>query len=206
MSEQSGTPQTSRGSRGMDGEFGSSPSSLYVMGMSLLLLSLTILFAASMVGYVIVRLRAPVWPPAGTPPLPWGLWISTVILLGCSLTIHLALNHARENRQAGLRRMMLAATLLGAAFLVLQALNWIDLIAAQMTIRHSLYAFTFYTLTGLHALHVMAGVGQLAFVTRRAWAGAYGPSQHIGVTLSAMYWHFLDLVWIVMFACLLMLS
>jgi len=188
------------------GEFAASPSSIHVLGMAIFLVSLTILFIASTAGYIIVRLRATEWPPPGTPPLPWGLWLSTAVLIGCSVAIHRALLAARQDAQPSLRRSMAAALALGTAFLVVQSVNWAQLVEAEMTIRASLYAFTFYTLTGLHAVHVIGGLIQLAVVTRRAFSGAYSADSHIGVTLSAMYWHFLDAIWLVLFLCLMALS
>lgn len=181
-------------------------SSNAVLGMGIFLVSLSILFAATMVGYIVVRLRAEQWPPPGTPALPWTMWLSTAILIGCSFAIHRALIKVRSGEQPALRRAMMASLILGILFLLVQTLNWAQLIQAQMTVRSSLYAFTFYTLTGLHALHVIAGVIQLEIVTRRTWRGIYTPESHLGIRLSAMYWHFLDAVWLVMFLCLMALS
>lgn len=191
---------------GMAGEFSPSASSVHVLGMAIFLISLTILFAATMAGYIIVRLRAAQWPPPGTPSLPWGLWISTAILIGCSAAIHRALLKARQGDQRTLRHSLVAAFACGAGFLAAQTINWISLVAVELTIKSSLYAFTFYTLTGLHAAHVIGGLVQLGIVTRRAFEGRYGPGAHIGVTLSAMYWHFLDAMWLVLFLCLMALS
>ena len=66
----------------------------------------------------------------------------------------------------------------------------------------SLYAWTFYVLTALHALHVLGGLPPMLIVTVRALRMGYGPSDHRGLVYCAMYWHFLDAVWIVLYAIL----
>ena len=95
----------------------------------------------------------------------------------------------------------------GFHFLLVQTWNWWGLIAAKMTATSkNLYAFTFFMLTGLHAAHVIGGVILLGVVTARAAQGRYGSGRHNGVTYAAMYWHFLDAVWIVLFAVLVLFA
>jgi heme/copper-type cytochrome/quinol oxidase subunit 3 len=65
--------------------------------------------------------------------------------------------------------------------------------------------FTFYLLTGLHALHVIGGMVLLGAVTAKAFAGRYSATYHPGVTYAAMYWHFLDVVWLVMFVLIFLI-
>ena len=172
------------------------------LGIKLLVASLSMLFVASMFGYAMIRMRAPAWPPPGMPRLPRGLWISTVILVAGSVAIESALRAARRNRQPALRMTLAATSTLGLAFLVSQGLNWFSLVAARLTVRTNLYGFTFYTLTGLHAVHVIGGLIPLGVVTARAFAGRYDASRHAGIEYTAIYWHFLDVVWLVMFAVL----
>jgi cytochrome c oxidase subunit 3 len=172
--------------------------------MTLFLLALGVLFAASMVGYLVVRLRAPSWPPAGSPRLPQGLWVSTLLLLLSSVTIHRAVRRAEQGNAPGLRNWLLATTVLGAAFLVSQVLNWVNLIGARhLPAQSNLYAFTFYMLSGLHGAHVLGGLVPLGITTRRADQGRYTPNSHEGVRYLSMYWHFLDGVWVVMFFVLI---
>ncbi|MBI2840046.1 MAG: cytochrome c oxidase subunit 3, partial [Acidobacteria bacterium] len=113
------------------------------LGMGIFLAALGMLFAASMVAYLIVRARAQAWPPPGMPRLPAGLWVSTIILLISSATMHWALTSARRDRHATLCGAMLITTLLGVLFLVSQTVNWIYLLALHMTDTPNLYAFTF---------------------------------------------------------------
>lgn len=175
---------------------------LAVLGMKLFLVSLSALFAVGLVGCLAVRLRAAAWPPAGIPPLSKGLWVSTILILASSATVQWALRGARRGRQRPLRAGLPATALLGALFLVSQIANWRRLIAAQITVQSSLYAFTFFTLGGLHGAHVVVGLIPLGLVAARAFRGRYGPDSHLGVRLCAMCWHFLDGVWLAMFAAL----
>lgn len=177
------------------------------MGLAVFLVSLGVLFAASLVAYLAVRLPAGAsWVPEGVEGLPRTLWLSTGILLLSSLTMHHALSGVRAGDQAALRRGMALTTALGAAFLVCQALSWSALIASQVTGRETLFGWTFYLLTALHALHIVGGLIPLLVTTVRSRRGAYTAEAHTGVQLCAMYWHFLDAVWIVLFATLTVYS
>jgi cytochrome c oxidase subunit III len=172
--------------------------------MKLFLVALGVLFAASMVGYLVVRLRAPAWPPAGSPRLPGGLWISTALLLLSSLTMHLALGQARRGRSTPLRNWLLLTSLLGFFFLVSQILNWVRLVTvAHLPAQANLFAFTFYMLSGLHGAHVLGGLIPLGITAAHAHRGRYTAEEHEGVVHLSMYWHFLDVVWLVMFAVLM---
>ncbi len=186
----------SRGGRGTPG----------MLGMRLFLASLAMVFAATLVGYLAVRARAESWPPPGVPPLPSTLWMSTVLLLASSATMAWAKGGLRRGDPRALRWGLACTLLLGLAFLLSQTLNWFALVAVNLTIRTNLYAFTFYLLTGLHALHVLGGLVPLAVVTRRAFARRDAAAPRAGVAYVAAYWHFLDAVWLVMFATFLVTS
>lgn len=179
------------------------------LGMAVFLVSLGVLFAASLVAYFAVRFNdagLANWHPQGVAGLPNTLWVSTFVLLASSITIHYALGAARTGDQPGVRWGMLLTTLLGVAFLCCQAWSWSQLYANQVGPRGSLYGWTFYMLTALHALHIIGGLIPLTITTVRARKGAYTSEEHTGVTLCAMYWHFLDAVWIVLFSTLMIFS
>ncbi|MGE0710878.1 MAG: heme-copper oxidase subunit III [Planctomycetota bacterium] len=177
-----------------------------VLGMAWFLASLGVLFAAGVVGYLAVRVPAPDWG-AGLPPLPRGLYASTAVLLASSATMHLALRGAQAGRPGVLNGGMLATTGLGALFLALQCLCWRELyVHAGSPGVHTLYGMTFYFLTMLHAVHVVGGLLPLVYTSARALRGRYGPEQHLGVRLCAMYWHFLDVVWLALFVVLVIIG
>jgi cytochrome c oxidase subunit 3 len=167
-------------------------------GMRLLLLSLGILFAAALAGYLIIRSRAEVWPPPGSPALPAGLWVSTAILAVLSGVLVMAVRRARAARASETARLLAAATTLGAAFLVAQAANWLRLDAAA---ERTMLVFGFWMLTVLHALHVLGGLVPLAIATARADRGRYLADPE-PVELVASYWHFLGVTWLAIFAAL----
>lgn len=175
------------------------------LGMALFLVSLSILFAASMVGYVVIRLASPTAPPAGTIRLPAPLWASTAIILVSSATIHYALRSMREDRYLACRNAIITTLLLATAFLCVQAPSLYSLL---QTHREHLQAGNVHlyglvlVLIGLHAAHVVGGVIPLAVITANVLKRRYTPDACIPVACMAMYWHFLDIVWLVMFTVL----
>jgi heme/copper-type cytochrome/quinol oxidase subunit 3 len=175
-----------------------------LMGMYLFVLSLGMLFGASVVAYLVLRSENQPWPPPGFPTLPRSLWLSTAIILLCSIAIHGAMAAVRRDDQPALRRGLLYTLLLGLVFLGSQTYAWAQIVH-QLNVANLLasqYVKLFYLLSGLHAVHVLGGLISLGIITRRARAGIYGPENHVGVSCSAIYWHFLDAVWCVLFVVL----
>jgi cytochrome c oxidase subunit 3 len=173
------------------------PASFRRMGMWLLLASLGMLFGASLVGFLVLRMRAEQWPPPGTPPLPGGLWVSTGLLIVLSLALVMAARAARTGRMSVLNRMLGVSALLAVAFLAAQISNWIRMAAHSVLPDQSLFVWFFYLLTILHAAHVFVGLVPLIVVTVRARAGRYTPDNHEAIHLVGMYWHFLLVTWVV---------
>lgn len=174
-----------------------------LLAMKLFVAALGMLFVTSLIGYVAVRARAPEWPPADMPPLPDGLWFSTVVLVACSGAIHFALRSIRRDHRAAAARWLAVTFALGVVFLVSQTFGWFGLVDRAMTPKSNLYAFTFFLLTGLHAAHVLGGLIPLGIVTWRAFAQRYDSKAHGGIEYQAIYWHFLDVVWVILFVVLL---
>jgi cytochrome c oxidase subunit 3 len=164
--------------------------------MWLLLASLGMLFGASLVGFVVLRFRADQWPPAGTPPMPGGVWISTALLAALSFVLILAGRAARNGRQSVLDRMLSISVLLALAFLVAQISNWMRMASASVLPDENLLVWFFYALTILHAGHVLVGLIPLVVVSIRARAGRYTAEEHESVHLVGMYWHFLLVTWV----------
>ncbi len=183
-------------------EDGASARSLGVFGMRLFLASLGMLFAGSLAAFLIIRVQADAWPPPGAPGIPVGLFVSTPLLLLSSGSMWWGLRNIRAGNGGALSLGLLATLVLGLAFLGVQGWAWSALYAAELTARSNLYGFTFFMLTGLHAAHVIGGLIPLGIVTTRAFLNRYSAEDHRGVELVSMYWHFLDAVWIVLFAVL----
>ncbi len=196
------------------------------LGIALLIVALGMLFAASLVSYLVVRYHMHLGPGAEIH-LPPGLWVSTAILLISSGTIHWALAAVRRDQEKMLRLALAVTFALGIAFLIMQTANWLDLAAAmhrslaaihaqadvllpggaiipadRSLVQHHDLLVLFYVFTILHGLHVLGGLIPLAVVTLRAFSGRYSRNYHPGVRYSVMYWHFLDIVWLLIFAVL----
>jgi cytochrome c oxidase subunit 3 len=177
------------------------------LGLSIFLVSLAMLFAASLLGFVIIRIQTRAyWPEL--PSLPAGLWLSTIVLIVSSITMQWALSGIRAGDQRRLRIGMILTFSLGVAFLLIQTacwVKWFQTVSPFWTDSGEVrYALTnFYVLTGLHALHVIGGIIPMVIVMRHAFGGQYRTESHSGVHYIAMYWHFLDVVWIILFLTLL---
>lgn len=175
------------------------------MGLYVFFVSLSSLFAASLVGYLITRSQNATWRTAEMPGLPQSLWLSTILIALMSLTLQGALAAVRANKiQTMLFRLRLGFA--GAIlFLLNQGRGWFAMYEGQLSAEsRSLYAFTFYLLTGLHAAHVLAGLVPLGVVLLRGRQREYSSSRHEGVLLCVQYWHFLGVVWAVLFGALLL--
>ena len=172
-------------------------------GFGLFLAAIGMLFASSMVGYLVIRHNSAVWPPPGSPALPVGLWLSTVIILLSSITMQFSLYSARQGRIWAVKLGLLATSVMGFGFLTSQYFNWLALIKLSFAPgTKSLHSFSFYFLTGLHGLHVLGGLVPLFIITAAAFAGRITGESHTGVHHTAVYWLFLCIVGLVMFAAL----
>jgi cytochrome c oxidase subunit 3 len=174
-------------------------------GMVILIVSLTILFLASMAAYVIIRVqmqaRLPQWPPPGMPAIPNTLWLSTLVILCTSVTIQMALNAIRRDDEKKLALHLRITFALGLLFLIMQTINWLEFYFAlnPQTNVSGPYLGMFYILTGLHAAHVIGGLIPLAVVIHHAAHGKYSRNFYPGVRYSCIYWHFLDVIWVALF-------
>lgn len=172
------------------------------LGTWLLIASLGMLFGAALVGYLVIRLRAPEWPPPESPSLPGGVWISTALLAALSSVLILAERAVREGRVENLSRNLVVSDLLAVAFLASQVGCWMRLAADNVLPQENLLVWGFYTLSFLHAAHVLAGLVPLILVTVRAHRGRYTAADYEGVQFVAMYWHFLLVTWVAILAVL----
>jgi heme/copper-type cytochrome/quinol oxidase subunit 3 len=171
-------------------------------GMWLFLASLAMLFGGCLVGFLVIRLRAPEWPPAGSPGLPSAFWVSTALLVIVSALLVAAERAADVGRSSRLTRLFGAASLVGVAFVLSQVSGWTRLAEASELPQNNLYLFGVYVLSFLHVLHVVGGLVPLVWVALRSRSGRYTATDHEAVTDVAMYWHFLGIVWLGILAVL----
>ena len=160
------------------------------MGMFVLILSLSMLFwLASMVAVCGPAIAGSGTAMAASRPechLPATLWLSTVLLLSCSATIHWAWSGIRKDRESRLIVGLAITLVLGLAFLAAQCYNWYDIWLAISADQHrSKFLTTFYMLTGLHAAHVLGGLIPLAVVLAKARRHVYSRNFHPGVRYCA---------------------
>ena len=167
------------------------------LGMMLFIISEVMIFGAFFTAYFFIRVvNHDPWPAPGTSLPESVAGINTAILLSSSLTIHWALTSIKKGNRFGLRAGMLTTFLLGVTFLTIQINEYIHIgfaphDAAQGTI--------FYALTGLHGAHVFIGLCMLLMVTIRAFRGHYSAEHHQGMEVPGIYWHFVDVMWVVVY-------
>ncbi len=176
------------------------------VGMVMALASWTMMFGSLFFAYAILRLKAGAWPPAGVAPLPRLLpFVNTLVLLGSSAALHQGVRREAEARLGALRAALRVTIALGSLFLVLQLAVWVPLWRTGFTIASGVYGSIFYGLTVFHALHVLAGLGVLLALVPGARKGRLRSGRQTSVRLSAMFWHFVDAVWVVMFVAVYLL-
>ncbi len=169
------------------------------MGMWVFLCSEVMFFTGLIGSYIVLRFASPLWPPpADVLNIPLTA-VNTFILICSSVTMVQALA-AISRGDARKMKLFLCLTLLGGSiFLSIQATEYWKLLHEGFNPHVSLFGSVFFTTTGFHGFHVFCGVVCMAFVTGKAFLGKYTQAHHQGIETIGLYWHFVDLVWIVLF-------
>jgi cytochrome c oxidase subunit 3 len=168
-----------------------------MLGMLLFIISEVMIFGAFFTAYFFIRVVGGAeWPAAGTelPKLVAG--VNTAILVSSSFTLHWAETSIKRGNRFGLQAGMLTTFLLGVTFLFIQINEYVHI---GFSPQDHAQGSVFYGLTGLHGAHVFIGLTLLAFVTIRAFRGHFSETAHRGVEVPGIYWHFVDVMWIVVF-------
>lgn len=146
-----------------------------------------------------------VWPPEGTKTFnPWQLpLVNTLILLLSGTTVTWAHHSLLKGNRTGLVWGLLLSVILGIIFTVFQVYEYMHAgFSFSNTAGGNIYGSTFYMATGFHGFHVVVGTITLAVMLFRSLAGHFTPEQHFGFEAAAWYWHFVDVVWLFLFACI----
>jgi cytochrome c oxidase subunit I+III len=167
-------------------------------GMVWLVATEAALFAYLLMSYFyLASISTNAWP--ADAPSPWLPLVNTAILLASSGTVLWSVRGVRRNDTTTLRRGLIASVGLGVLFLVLQAVEYSR---EPFGATDNAYGSLFYTITGFHGAHVFVGLIMLVVVLLRARRGHFAATQHEAVTNAAMYWNFVDVVWLAVFTTL----
>jgi cytochrome c oxidase subunit 3 len=172
------------------------------LGMVMFIGSEIMLFGSFFTAYFYARFSNPEWPLGGFEIPAEETGINTAILIASSFTMHWALVAIRRNGRFGLVAGLGLTLILGATFLGLQMREYYHL---PFRPGDGIFPSTFYSLTGLHGMHVFVGATLLAIAFVRALRGHYSARAHIGLEVTGLYWHFVDVVWIFLYAVVYLL-
>jgi cytochrome c oxidase subunit 3 len=171
-----------------------------MLGMLLFIISEVMVFGAFFTAYFFIRVvQGEQWFPFEEFSLPKAVaGVNTAILLSSSLTVtgRSSRPSAATGRAEG---GLLITLLLGSTFLFVQINEYITLTGEGLTPQALAQGSIFYGLTGLHGAHVAIGLLLLLFATVRAFRGHYSPEEHRGVEIPGIYWHFVDVMWVIVF-------
>ncbi len=189
------------------------------LGMWLFLITEILLFSGMFVAYTVYRIAHPEAFALASSELNWVLGgINTVVLLGSSLTVALSIHYAQKDNQRLLTINLAATVALAAVFMAIKYVEW------TTKFHHGLYPGGFFNptehyeyllqpyvpqffsiyfvMTGIHAVHVLVGMGVIGWLATRAWRGHFSSEWYTPVELSGLYWHLVDIIWIFLFPLL----
>jgi cytochrome c oxidase subunit III len=180
------------------------------IGMALFITSEVLFFFAFFWAYFWGALHHPMtvegytWLPEGAHPVEtWDIpFLNTMILLLSGCTVTWAHHAVRENDNQTATKALALTVFLGVLFTSFQAYEYVHTIYSPegFSISDGIFGSTFYMATGFHGFHVMIGTTFLLVCTMRAWYGHFRPDKHVGLEAAAWYWHFVDVVWLFLFA------
>ena len=167
------------------------------LGMWIFLASEVMFFSALIAAFLMYRLRGPA-DANHVLNIPLTAF-NTFVLLTSSMTVVLALAAAQRNDQAKLRLWLLISLLFGGTFLSVQMIEYFKLFEEGLTINSNMFGTIFFTLTGFHGTHVFIGLLWLVGIIVQAFRGRFSASYNMSLEIFGLYWHFVDIVWILLF-------
>ncbi len=195
-----GTPPPPEGGDDGGGSGGAAavPRRAYFTAISLGLAAILMFFMALTSSYIVRKGLGGDWQPVRLPPI---LWLNTLVLLASSATIEIARRQQAAAETGSFRRWWALTTGLGIVFLAGQVQAWRQLAAAGVFLATNPSSSFFYLLTAAHGLHLLGGIAVLVYVAFRAWQYSR-ITQGTAAELAAIYWHFMDGLWIFLFLLL----
>lgn len=191
------------GAHGSGGADAAAARGRVLLGVRLGILSEVMLFGALFTAYFVLRSDAGGWPPPGAERpellLPG---VNTLLLITSSFTLQWAVRGVGHGDLRAMKRGLWLTILLGATFISIQAYEFAT---NGFGLSDGVFGSTFYTLTGFHGAHVLAGLTFLLILANRARRGLLSADHHTEVEAGSYYWHFVDVVWVVLFSTLYVL-
>lgn len=173
-----------------------------MFGFIVFLLSESVIFLSFFAGYAMVKLTTPDWLPPGVEGLEVSApTMNTIVLVSSSFVIYFAEQALKQKKLVQFRLLWLLTMAMGTYFLVGQAIEWSSL---QFGFTTGIYGGLFYLLTGFHGLHVLIGILLQGIMLGRSFIPNNYVGGHVGVDETSLFWHFVDVIWIVLF-CLIYL-
>ncbi len=180
-------------------EYKSRTARSYKLILLFAMVSMTMMFAGLTSAYVVSQSRAD-W--LKNFELPSAFYFSTVAILGCSVTFHLAKKAIQKDNISGTASFLLATLALAIAFIVLQFIGFGQIVADGYYFTGSASTITttfLYIVVLVHLIHLAGGIISLLIIIYNHFKQKYNSSQTLGIELGAMYWHFLDFLWVYLF-------
>ncbi len=179
------------------GEHGHDEEGNKMFGFIVFLLSESVIFLSFFAGYIVYKTTTLDWLPAGVSGLEVkDPAINTVVLVASSFVIYLAERALQNHNLKGFRLFLLLTMAMGTYFLIGQAIEWSNL---EFGFTSGVYGGMFYLLTGFHGLHVFTGILLQGIVLGRSFLPGNYDTGHFGVNATSLFWHFVDVIWIVLF-------
>jgi cytochrome c oxidase subunit III len=193
------------------------------LGMWGFLITEILFFGGLFMAYILFRWQFPEAMAFGSSQLDWKIgFFNTLVLLGSSLTVVLAVHAAQHGKSRTAAWWLIITMILGAAFLGVKAVEYSDkinhhLIPGLNFAPHGVpeninpknveaFFFLYFAMTGVHAAHMIIGIGVVLWITIRAWRGGFTSDYYNPVEVTGLYWHFVDIVWIFLYPLLYLMG
>lgn len=189
------------------------------LGMWLFLITEIMFFGGLFLAYTVYRAAYPAAFAAASHHLDVTLGaVNTAVLLGSSFTMVLAVHAAQTSRRSALVALLLLTIVLGAVFLGVKGIEYRDkylhhlvpgvdfVYEANVGREAQIYFILYFVMTGMHAVHMIIGIGLLAVLAWLAWRGRFSAEYFNPVEVVGLYWHFVDIVWIFLFPLLYLIG